>query len=110
MNEAPLLRVGVATLAAAIALTAAAAAAKAPPLPQATGHRTVTVVARGIPTPTEFAVFAGRLFVGGDGDEKKPNVAGGGLIPPRGQGHRGASPAPPLLWPPRPPNTRPPRP
>jgi len=59
-----MLRVWAGALAAAIALTAGAAAAKAPPLPQATGHRTVTVVARGIPTPTEFAVFAGRLFVG----------------------------------------------
>ena len=69
-----------AALAAAIALTAAAAAAKAPPLPQATGHRTVTVVARGIPTPTEFAVLAGRIFVGGYGDEANPNVPGGVYI------------------------------
>ena len=46
-------------------------------MPQATGHRTVTVVARGIPTPTEFAFLAGRLFVGGYGDETNPNVAGG---------------------------------
>ena len=52
-------------LTAAILLTAAVAAAKAPPLPQATGHRTVTVVARGIPTPTQFAAFAGKLFVFG---------------------------------------------
>ncbi len=46
-------------------------------MPQATGHRTVTVVARGIPTPTEFAFLAGRLFVGGYGDETNPNVVGG---------------------------------
>lgn len=72
-----MLRVWLAALAAAIALTAAAAAAKAPPLPQAVGHRPVSVVARGIPTPTEFAVFAGRLFVGGYGNEHKPDVAGG---------------------------------
>jgi glucose/arabinose dehydrogenase len=71
------LKVWIAALAAAIALTAAAAAAKAPALPQATGHRTVTVVARGIPTPTEFAFLAGRLFVGGYGDEQNPNVVGG---------------------------------
>jgi glucose/arabinose dehydrogenase len=70
-------RASIAALAGAIALTAAATAAEAPPLPQATGHRTVTVVARGVPTPTEFAVFAGRLFVAGYGDEHKPNVAGG---------------------------------
>jgi len=80
LHEAPTLKVWVATLAAAIALSAAAAAAKAPPLPQATGHRTVTVVARGIPTPTEFAVFAGRLFVGAYGNEKNPKVAGGVYI------------------------------
>jgi glucose/arabinose dehydrogenase len=72
-----LLRVWVAAIAAAIALTAAAAAAKAPPLPQATGHRTVTVVARDIPTPTEFAVLAGRIFVSGYGDEVHPKVTGG---------------------------------
>ncbi len=69
-----------AALAAVIALTAPAAAAKAPPLPRATGHRTVTVVAHGVPTPTEFAVFAGRLFVAGYGDEHNPNVAGGVYI------------------------------
>jgi glucose/arabinose dehydrogenase len=73
-------RVCIAALVAAVALTAAGAAAKAPRLPQATGHRTVTVVARGVPTPTEFAVFAGRLFVAGYGDEHNPNVAGGVYI------------------------------
>jgi glucose/arabinose dehydrogenase len=75
-----MLRVWVAALAAAIALTAAGAEAKAPPLPQATGQRTVTVVARGVPTPTAFAVFAGRLFVSGYGDETNPAVAGGVYI------------------------------
>jgi glucose/arabinose dehydrogenase len=64
-------------LAAAIALTAAGAAANAPALPQATGHRKVMVVARGVPTPTEFAVFAGRLFVAGYGDEHDPHAVGG---------------------------------
>ena len=72
-----MLRVSVAALAAAIALTAAAAAAKAPPMPQAAGHRTVTVVARGIPTPTEFASLAGKLFVSGYGNEKSSKVTGG---------------------------------
>jgi glucose/arabinose dehydrogenase len=80
LHGAPLLRVWVAALATAIALTAAAAAAKAPALPQATGHRTVTVVARGIPTPTEFAVLAGRIFVSGYGDEVHPKVTGGVYI------------------------------
>ena len=37
----------------------------------------MTVVARGIPTPTQFAVFAGRLFVAGYGAEPNPDVAGG---------------------------------
>jgi glucose/arabinose dehydrogenase len=66
--------------AAAIALTAAAATATVPPLPRATGHRTVTVVARDVPTPTEFAFFAGRLFVAGYGDEHNPDVPGGVYI------------------------------
>jgi glucose/arabinose dehydrogenase len=75
-----MLRVSIAALAAAIALTAAGAAAEAPSLPQATGRWRVTVVARGVPTPTEFAVFAGRLFVAGYGDEHNPNVVGGVYI------------------------------
>jgi len=40
----------------------------------------VTVVARGVPTPTEFAVLAGRLFAAGYGDEQKPDVLGGVYI------------------------------
>jgi glucose/arabinose dehydrogenase len=72
-----MLRVRIAAPAAAVALIAAGCAAKAPSLPQASGHRTVTVVARGVPTPTEFAVSAGRLFVAGYGDEHNPKVAGG---------------------------------
>jgi glucose/arabinose dehydrogenase len=63
-------------LAAAIVLTTTVAAAKAPRL-QATGNRTVTVVARGVPTPTQFAVFAGKLFVSGYGNEQNPDVTGG---------------------------------
>ena len=46
-------------------------------LPRATGHRKVTVVARGVPTPTGFAVFAGRLFVAGYGKNHNSYVAGG---------------------------------
>src|SRR3954451_4962681 len=72
-----MLRVCIAALVAAVALTTAASAAKDPPLPRAAGHRTVTVVARGVPTPTELAVLLGRLFVAGYGDERKPDVAGG---------------------------------
>jgi glucose/arabinose dehydrogenase len=72
-----MLRIRIAALAAAIALTGCGHSAKVPELPQATGHRTVTVVARGVPTPTEFAVLSGRLFVAGYGNEHNPNVAGG---------------------------------
>jgi glucose/arabinose dehydrogenase len=64
-------------LAAAIALSAGTAAAAGSPLPTATGHRTVTLVARGVPTPTEFALFDGRLFVSGYGDESNSFVKGG---------------------------------
>jgi glucose/arabinose dehydrogenase len=70
-------RASLVALAAAIALTSAGCGAKAGALPQATGDRTVTVVARGVPTPTEFAVVAGRLFVAGYGDEHDPYAAGG---------------------------------
>jgi glucose/arabinose dehydrogenase len=77
LDQALVLRGWMVALAAVIALTAAGAAANASALPQATGHRTVTVVARGVPTPTEFAVFAGRLFVAGYGDEHDPNAVGG---------------------------------
>ncbi|HEY5660651.1 MAG TPA: hypothetical protein VIR59_07680 [Gaiellaceae bacterium] len=37
----------------------------------------MTVVARGVPTPTEFASLAGRVFVAGYGAEHDPNVPGG---------------------------------
>jgi hypothetical protein len=70
-------RAWTAALAAAIVVTAAGCGAKGRTLPQAAGHRAVTVVARGVPTPTEFAVAAGRLFVAGYGDEHNPDVAGG---------------------------------
>ena len=77
-----MLKVCIAAVVAAIALTGCSgshvgATAKASPLPQASGNRTVTVVARGVPTPTEFAFFNGRLFVAGYGDEHNPDVPGG---------------------------------
>jgi glucose/arabinose dehydrogenase len=79
VGKARTLLVSIAALAAAVALSAAVAAedAPAPPLPQAAGHRTVTVVARGVPTPTDFALFAGRLFVSGYGDEHNEDAVGG---------------------------------
>jgi glucose/arabinose dehydrogenase len=70
-------RVSIAALSAAIALTAAGCGAKGSRLPQATGHRKVTVVARGVPTPTAFAALTGHVFVGGYGAEHDPYVAGG---------------------------------
>lgn len=69
-------KVWMAALTAAFAVIAAGCGAKAS-LPRAIGHRTVTVVARGVPTPTAFAAFAGRLFVAGYGDEHNPNATGG---------------------------------
>jgi glucose/arabinose dehydrogenase len=72
-----MLIVWIAIVAAAIALNAAVAADKPPPPPLATGQRTVTVVARGVPTPTDFALFAGRVFVAGYGDEHDADVLGG---------------------------------
>jgi glucose/arabinose dehydrogenase len=62
---------------AAVVVASGASAAKAPPPPHAAGGRTVTVVARGVPTPTAFAVVAGRVFVSGYGDEQHSSVAGG---------------------------------
>jgi glucose/arabinose dehydrogenase len=70
-------RVVIPAVAAVIALTGCGDGAKSPALPHASGHQTVTVVARGVPTPTEFAAFAGRVFVAGYGAEHNPNVAGG---------------------------------
>ena len=62
----------------AVVMAAAAAAAKSPPpTPKAAGGRAVAVVARGVPTPTAFAVLAGRLFVAGYGDSDNANVLGG---------------------------------
>jgi glucose/arabinose dehydrogenase len=72
-----MLRLWIVALVAALAPAAGAATAKAPPLPQGVGHWKVTLVARGVPTPTAFAFFAGRLFVAGYGDESDPHVAGG---------------------------------
>lgn len=67
----------VACAGAALLATAGAVTAKTPPLPHAAGGRPVTVVARGVPTPTEFAVADGRVFVSGYGDEQNAKVTGG---------------------------------
>ncbi len=67
-------------LAAATAATCSASGATAakPPPPLAAGGKLVTLVARGVPTPTAFAAVAGRLFVSGYGDEQHGN--GGGVF------------------------------
>jgi glucose/arabinose dehydrogenase len=82
LNKAPMLKLWISALTAAIGLTGCSdshsgSAAKAHALPRASGHQRVTVVARGVPTPTEFAVFAGQLFVAGYGDEHNPKAPGG---------------------------------
>jgi hypothetical protein len=48
-----------------------------PPLPKATNGSKVTLVARGVPTPTAFAFLSGATFVGGFGDEEHPKITGG---------------------------------
>jgi glucose/arabinose dehydrogenase len=59
-----------------VAVTAAVAAGP-PPSPKAANGQTVSVVARGIPTPTSIAFLGGKTFVAGFGDEQHPNVKGG---------------------------------
>ena len=63
-----------------------------PPLPKATGGQKVTVVARGVPTPTAFAFLGGQTFVGGFGDEEHPKVTGGVYLL---QGGKATGPGPP---------------
>ena len=53
------------------------AAGGPPPLPKAAGGGKVTVVARGVPTPTAFAFLGGESFAGGFGDEQHPKITGG---------------------------------
>jgi hypothetical protein len=64
-------------LVSAVAIASAADAAKGPPLPKAVNGHAVTVVARGVPTPTTLAFGGGRIFVAGFGDEQHPKVTGG---------------------------------
>jgi hypothetical protein len=56
---------------------AASAANGPPPLPKAASGAKVTVVARGVPTPTAFAFLGGQTFVSGFGDEQHPKITGG---------------------------------
>ena len=65
-------------VAAALAWSAAALAANGPPpTPKAANGHKVTVLARGVPTPTVFAFLGGKTFVAGFGDERNPKITGG---------------------------------
>jgi hypothetical protein len=67
---------------------ALALAAPGPPPPTAVSGHPVTVVARGVPTPTSFAFGAGRAFVAGFGDEQHPKVKGGVYLLEQGKAVR----------------------
>ena len=67
----------VALVAVFASVSAADAAEGPPPSPKAVNGHAVTVVARGVPTPTAFAFGAGRIFVAGFGDEENPKATGG---------------------------------
>jgi glucose/arabinose dehydrogenase len=67
---------------------ALALAAQGPPPPTAVSGHPVTVVARGVPTPTSFAFAAGRVFVAGFGDEQHPKVKGGVYLLEQGKAVR----------------------
>jgi glucose/arabinose dehydrogenase len=72
--------------AAALVLAPVATAAQGPPpTPKAVDGHPVTVVARGIPTPTTFAFGNGQLFVAGFGDEEHPKVTGGVFVVKNGK-------------------------
>ena len=65
------------SLVAGLGVVSVAAAAGPPPPPKAVNGHPVTVVARGIPTPTTFAFGGGQVFVAGYGDEQNPKITGG---------------------------------
>ena len=60
-----------------VSVSVASAAQGPPPPPKAVNGHAVTVLARGVPTPTTFAFGGGRIFVAGFGDEQHPKVTGG---------------------------------
>jgi glucose/arabinose dehydrogenase len=70
--------VALVALVAAVVTASASVAAKGPPPPPKTvnGHP-VTVVARGVPTPTTFAFGGGQIFVAGFGDEQNQKITCG---------------------------------
>jgi glucose/arabinose dehydrogenase len=68
---------------------AVALGAQGPPPPTAVSGRPVTVVARGVPTPTSFAFGAGgQVFVAGFGDEQHPKLKGGVYLLAQGKAVR----------------------
>jgi glucose/arabinose dehydrogenase len=71
-----------------VAPAAVAIAAQGPPAPKAVSGRPVTVVARGVPTPTSFAFATGRAFVAGFGDERNPKAKGGVYLLEQGRAVR----------------------
>ncbi len=62
-----------------VSVSVASAAQGPPPPPKAVNGHAVTVLARGVPTPTTFAFGGGRIFVAGFGDEDNPTATGGRL-------------------------------
>lgn len=68
------------SLVAGLGVVSVAAAAGPPPPPKAVNGHPVTVVARGIPTPTTFAFGGGQVFVAGFGDEQHPKPVGGVFV------------------------------
>ena len=79
---------GAAVLAAVVVCVSLAAAAGPPPLPKAANGHAVTVVARGVPTPTAFAFAGSTVFVGGFGDEEHPKIFGGVYVAKSGKAVR----------------------
>ncbi len=71
-------RAGAAVILGACAcLTSALGAQGPPPLPKAASGAAVSVVARGVPTPTAIAFYRGTTFAAAGGSEDKPKVPGG---------------------------------
>jgi glucose/arabinose dehydrogenase len=71
-------RVIVVVLATALSSASVAVAANGPPPPpKAANGAKVSVLARGVPTPTAIAFLGGQTFVAGFGDEQNPKITGG---------------------------------
>jgi glucose/arabinose dehydrogenase len=89
------LKLAFAALCAVLITAAVADAAQGPPpSPKATSGHVVSVLARGIPTPTSIAFLGGQTFVAGFGDEQHPKITGGVYVLKAGKAHKVAgSPA-----------------